>query len=152
MQAEDSISVSDLARRTRTVVERLVREPYRRLIVLRNPPSGGDLRPPGRLERTGKDGGLRAVLLRKKDLIRSIAQARGARSIRLFGSVARGEERPDSDIDVLVEFEPGRSLLDLIGLENDLAGVLGRRVEVITEKGAKPHMLKAALRDAVRIV
>src|SRR6266540_1817506 len=56
----------------------------------------------------------------KADLIRSLARAHGATSVELFGSAARGEDRPDSDLDFIVELEPGRSLLDLIGLAQDL--------------------------------
>lgn len=155
MQPEDTIPVSDLARRTRAVVERLAREPRRRLVVLKNSrpvavisgveANAAALAPEG-------SGGLRAELLRKKSMIGAIARAHGARSVRLFGSVARGDERPDSDIDLLVELEPGRSLLDLIGLENDLADALGRKVDAVTLRGAKPRVLKAALREAVRVI
>ena len=60
-----------------------------------------------------------------------MARARGAHSIHVFGSVARREERADSDIDFLVEFEPGRSLTDLSGLQLDLAELLGREVHVV---------------------
>jgi predicted nucleotidyltransferase len=72
--------------------------------------------------------------------------------VRLIGSAARGEERPDSDIDFLVELEPGRSLLDLIGLENDLADLFGRKVEVVPMQSAKPRVLASSLKDAIRIV
>ena len=70
---------------------------------------------------------------KRRDILRLAAQ-HGARNVRLFGSVARGEARQDSDIDVLVEFEPGRTLLDRIGLMQDLEDLLGRKVDVVTEK------------------
>lgn len=97
-------------------------------------------------------GAARAAVLRKADLIRSLARAHGARSIALFGSAARGEEHPDSDLDFMVELAPGRSLLDLIGLGNDLQAALGRKVETISVAGLKPRVLAAARKDAIRIV
>jgi len=94
----------------------------------------------------------RAEILRKQGLVRTLAKAHGARSIELFGSAARDEDRPGSDLDFLVELEPGRSLLDLIGLAEDLQDALGRKVEAMTAAGLKPRVLKEARRDAVRIV
>src|SRR5260370_41587010 len=67
----------------------------------------------------------------KRHLILNIAARHGAKRIRVFGSVARGEARPDSDVDFLVELEPGRSLLDLSGLILDLEEALGREVDVV---------------------
>jgi predicted nucleotidyltransferase len=64
-----------------------------------------------------------------------MASAVGARDVRVFGSVARGEERPDSDIDFLVTLEPGRTLMDLARLEARLEALLGRSVDVATENG-----------------
>jgi uncharacterized protein len=63
--------------------------------------------------------------------ILSLAAARGARDVRVFGSVAYGRSRPDSDVDFLVEFEPGRTALDLSELILDLEEALGRRVDVV---------------------
>lgn len=97
-------------------------------------------------------GGARDEVLRRQALIRTLAKAHGARSVALFGSAARGEERPGSDLDFIVELEPGRSLLDLIGLAEDLQEALGRKVEAVTPGGMKPHVLVEARRDAVRIV
>lgn len=67
----------------------------------------------------------------RRDEIRGIAARHGARSIRVFGSVARGRARPDSDVDFLVEFEPDRTVLDLSGLILDLREVLDREVNVV---------------------
>lgn len=67
--------------------------------------------------------------------ILSIAAQHGARNIRVFGSVLCGEETTDSDVDFLVAFEPGRTLFDLGGLLADLEDLLGRRADVVTEKG-----------------
>lgn len=97
-------------------------------------------------------GSARAAVLDKQALIRTLARAHGARSVELFGSAARGEDGPGSDLDFIVELEPGRSLLDLIGLAEDLQEALGRKVEAITAAGMKPRVLAEARRDAVRIV
>jgi predicted nucleotidyltransferase len=75
---------------------------------------------------------LEQVRRRRADIQR-IAARHGARNVRVFGSVARGDAGPGSDIDVLVEFEPGRSLLDLIGLQQDLSDLLGRKVDVVSQ-------------------
>ena len=97
-------------------------------------------------------GRARDEVLRKQALIRTLAKAHGARSVELFGSAARGEERPGSDLDFVVELEPGRSLLDLISLAEDLQEALGRKVEVVTRAGMKPRVRAEAQRDAIRIV
>ncbi|MBN1235992.1 MAG: nucleotidyltransferase family protein [Methanotrichaceae archaeon] len=69
---------------------------------------------------------------RRQDILRTAAK-HGARNLRIFGSVARGESRPDSDLDILVDMEPGRSLLNMGGLLMDLQDILGCRVDVVTE-------------------
>lgn len=97
-------------------------------------------------------GSGRDAVLRRQALIRTLAKAHGARSIELFGSAARGEDRPGSDLDFMVELETGRSLLDLIGLAEDLQEALGRKVEAFTAAGMKPRVLAQARRDALRIV
>lgn len=102
-----------------------------------------------------RDAGLRStreLVLAKIDLIRTLAQAYGARSIELFGSAARGQDGPGSDIDLMVELEPGRSLLDLIGLGLDLESALGRKVEAVSKHALKPRVRAQALKDAVRVV
>lgn len=71
--------------------------------------------------------GLRA---RREEILR-IAAKHGARDVRVFGSVARGRARPDSDVDFLVEFDPGRTVLDLSGLILDLREALDREVHVV---------------------
>lgn len=75
------------------------------------------------------------VLQEKRDEILRIAAKHGARNVRLFGWAARGEAGNDSDIDLLVEFEPGRSLLDHAGPVSDLESILGRKVDVVSEDG-----------------
>jgi len=77
------------------------------------------------------------------------ASRRGAHNLRLFGSVARGDFRPESDVDILVEMEPGRSLLDMCGLSLDLQDILGRKVDVFTEKSLKDRIRLRALKEAI---
>jgi len=79
------------------------------------------------------------------------AAANGARNVRVFGSVARGDDRPDSDVDFLVTLEPGRTLLDLARLEQRLEALLGRRVDVVTESGLRESIRTAAFREAVPV-
>ena len=71
---------------------------------------------------------------KREDILR-LAKWHGAENIRIFGSFARGEAEEGSDVDLLVDLEPRRSLLDLGGLLVDLEGLLGRRVDIVTEKG-----------------
>ncbi|MGC8832135.1 MAG: type VII toxin-antitoxin system MntA family adenylyltransferase antitoxin [Thermoproteota archaeon] len=71
----------------------------------------------------------------------------GIRRASIFGSFAREEEREDSDIDILVEFEGERSLLDLVGLKMDLEEALGRKVDVLTYKSLHPLLKDRILRE-----
>ena len=91
-----------------------------------------------------------ADLLRsRRDEILRAAARHGARSVRIFGSVARGDERPDSDIDLLVEFEPGRSVFDHAGLWLELQGLLGRKVDIVTLGGLRDRVRDTVLREAL---
>lgn len=92
---------------------------------------------------------LHAELLERREEILAVAARHGARTVRIFGSVARGEETPASDLDLLVEFEPGRSLLDQIALAQDLEDLLGRKVDVVTEKGLHWYIRDRVRREAV---
>ncbi len=94
---------------------------------------------------------LRDRLPELRDPITRAARESGARDVRVFGSVARGEERPDSDVDVLVALDRGRTLLDLARLELRLEALLGRPVDVVTEAGLREPVRTAALRDAVPV-
>lgn len=91
------------------------------------------------------------LLEEKRGEILRIASEHGAREVRVFGSVARGEADRESDIDFLVELEPGRSLLDLGGLQMELESLLGRRVDVVTARGLKERIRERVLREAVRV-
>jgi excisionase family DNA binding protein len=77
--------------------------------------------------------------------LRSLARRHGATSLAVVGSVARGEAQPGSDVDLLVDFEPGRTLLDVAALVDDLEEILGCRVDVITGGAARGRL--AHLRD-----
>jgi uncharacterized protein len=78
-----------------------------------------------------------------------IAGRYGARNVRIFGSVARAEAGRDSDVDVLVDLEPRRSLFDLGGLLMELQDLLGCRVDVVTEQGLHPRIRERVLSEAV---
>ena len=92
--------------------------------------------------------GIDELLKTKRDEILRVAAKHGAHNIRIFGSAARGDARADSDIDFLVEMEPGRSLLDLGGLWSDLNDLLGRKVDVVTEEGIYWLLRRRILKEA----
>ncbi|MDQ7859297.1 MAG: nucleotidyltransferase family protein [Armatimonadota bacterium] len=89
------------------------------------------------------------VLKEKREEILRLCAKHGARNVRLFGSVARGEADARSDVDFLVEMEPGRSLFDLGGLQYELEHLLGCPVDVVTERGLKVRIRDRVLREAV---
>lgn len=89
------------------------------------------------------------LLINKRPDILEIAARHGARNIRIFGSTARGEAGPRSDIDLLVEMEKGRSLFDLIDLSHDLEELLGRHVDVLTDGGVSPYLKDRIYSEAV---
>jgi predicted nucleotidyltransferase len=84
----------------------------------------------------------------RREEIVAIASGYGASNLRLFGSRARGESRPDSDLDVLVDLAPGRSLLDLVGLQQDLEELLGCKVDVVTERSLNRYIRDRVLAEA----
>jgi predicted nucleotidyltransferase len=92
---------------------------------------------------------IQKALTAKRDEILQIAARYGASNVRVFGSVARGEAGPDSDVDFLVELEPNRSLLDHVALMQDLEDLLGRKVDVVAERGLREIIRERVLREAV---
>jgi len=91
-----------------------------------------------------------ADLLRsRRDEILAVARKHGARNVRVFGSVARGDAGPDSDVDFLVEMEEGRSLLDHTALLLDLRELLGRQVDVVSERALHWYVRDRVLAEAV---
>ena len=93
--------------------------------------------------------GIGELLQDKRVAILRIAASHGAHHIRVFGSVARGDATPTSDIDLLVELEPDRSLLDHVALKQDLEDLLGRKVDVMTEKALHWYVRDRVLSEAV---
>jgi hypothetical protein len=91
---------------------------------------------------------IEATVAQRRDEILSVAARHGAHNVRVFGSVVRGEAREDSDLDLLVDFEPGRSLLDQVELTLDLEALLGRKVHVVTEGGLYWLLLRRVLKEA----
>lgn len=93
----------------------------------------------------------RETLKRHRADVLKLAAQYGATDIRVFGSVARGDANESSDIDLLVRMTPGRSVFDIGGLLMDLQDLLGRRVDVVTERGLRPRVREQVLREAVPI-
>ncbi len=89
------------------------------------------------------------LLQHRRDDIRRIAASHGAYNVRIFGSVVRGEAGPESDIDLLIERGPTTSSWFPAGLVLDLEELLGRRVEIVTEKALNPYLRERVLREAV---
>ncbi len=94
---------------------------------------------------------LQAFLTDKREDVLRIAAKHGAYNVRIFGSVARGEATSDSDIDFLIEKGPITTPWFPAGLVLELEESLGRRVDVVTEKGLNPHLRDRVLREAVAL-
>ena len=89
------------------------------------------------------------ILKDRRETILRVAASHGARDVRVFGSRVRGTARPDSDIDILVKLEAGRSLLDLIAIKQDLEDLLGCKVDVVTEAAISPYIREQVLNEAI---
>lgn len=90
-----------------------------------------------------------SILQKHRTEILDLAKRHGARDVRVFGSLARGEGNEGSDLDLLVKLGEGRSLLDLVGLKQDLEDLLSRPVDVVTERGLSPYLRERVLSEAV---
>ena len=90
------------------------------------------------------EAGILERIMAERDRICEIAARHGARNIRIFGSVARGEEKEESDLDLLIDLEPDRSLLDIVALKSELEELLKISVDV-----AEPLTLHWYIRDRV---
>jgi hypothetical protein len=88
--------------------------------------------------------------LRRVDILR-IAAEHGASNVRVFGSVACGESGPDSDLDLLVEFDLDRSLFDHVALIQDLEDLLGRKVDVVTEDSLHWYIRDRVIAEAIAL-
>lgn len=93
---------------------------------------------------------LETLRARRDELLR-IAHAHGASNVRVFGSVARGDEGDDSDVDFLVALEDGRSLFDLVRLYDAFEAALGRSVDIVTDGGISPYLREHVLAEAVAL-
>ena len=91
------------------------------------------------------------LLQLKRDEILKIAAEHGASNVRVFGSVARGEAGPNSDLDLLVEFDLDRSLFDHVALIQGLEDLLGRKVDVVTEDSVHWYIRDRVLAEAVAL-
>jgi predicted nucleotidyltransferase len=90
-----------------------------------------------------------AILQKYRAEILTLAKSHGARDVRVFGSLARGEGSDGSDLDLLVTLGKGRSLLDLVGLKQDLEDLVHRPVDVVTEQALSPYLRERVLSEAV---
>jgi hypothetical protein len=90
----------------------------------------------------------RHILNRRKEILR-LAAAHGARNVRVFGSAARGQAGPDSDVDILIDLDSDHSLFDVGGLLMDLQDLLGRKVDVVTESALHWYIRDRVLQEAV---
>jgi hypothetical protein len=91
------------------------------------------------------------ILARHRDEIVALAHAHKASNVRVFGSVVRGEDDEASDIDLLVDVDPGADLLDLAALDTELEKLLGHPVDIVPARMLKPHVAPSALADAVQL-
>ena len=87
-----------------------------------------------------------------RNRITPVLRKHGVRRAWIFGSIARGEARPESDLDLLVEFEEGRSLLDLVDLRLVLEDLLGREADVVTYASLHPGLRERVLEEQVEIL
>ena len=92
--------------------------------------------------------GIEALLKEKRAEILEIAARHGARNIRVFGSVARGEAEESSDIDLLIDMDSDRSLLDVTAFREEMRDLLGHRVDVVSEKGLYWLIRRRILKEA----
>jgi predicted nucleotidyltransferase/DNA-binding XRE family transcriptional regulator len=93
----------------------------------------------------------RSSVRRHRHELREVARRHGGRNLRVFGSTARGQARADSDVDLLVDLEPGRTLLDLVALRQEASAVLGRPADVVTVDMLREPVRTEAERDAVPV-
>jgi hypothetical protein len=97
------------------------------------------------------DSTVEPLLRGNREEILRLARTHGARNVQVFGSAVRGEDDADSDLDLLVDMEEGRSLVDRVALKQDLEDLLGREVDVVTEGSLHPRLRERVLREAVAL-
>lgn len=84
----------------------------------------------------------------RRDALHAIVRRHGGRNLRLFGSVARRQERPDSDVDLLIALDAGRGFADYLAMVEEIETLLGRRVDLVTEGGVSPFFRPYILAEA----
>lgn len=93
----------------------------------------------------------RQDIFTRRDEIVAVALRHGAHDVRVFGSVARGDQGPDSDLDLIVRFDPDRSLFDHGALICDLEELLGVKVDVVSERGMRDRVRSHAEKEAIAL-
>lgn len=88
-----------------------------------------------------------AVSISDREQLKEFCERNGVTFMAVFGSLARGDFAPDSDVDILVRFAGRRSLIDIVRLERELSGVLGRKVDLLTEASISPYLRETILRE-----
>ncbi|QGU00346.1 Hypothetical protein SYNTR_1752 [Candidatus Syntrophocurvum alkaliphilum] len=91
------------------------------------------------------------VIKQNKEIILKLAQKYGASNIRIFGSISRGEEHKNSDLDLLVDFDKDRTLFDMVGLKLELEELLGFKVDIATEKSLHNLIADQVKREAIQL-
>jgi predicted nucleotidyltransferase len=94
--------------------------------------------------------GLESLRHYRREILDAAAR-HGVRDVRVFGSMARGDDHENSDVDFLVDVEPGRTLLDVIAFEQDVQQLLGRNVEVLTDGGLSAYLQQRILAEAASL-
>ncbi|MDI6841051.1 MAG: nucleotidyltransferase family protein [bacterium] len=92
--------------------------------------------------------------MNREEIFKKIAQLlkkQGAKKVAVFGSYVRGEEKPVSDIDVIVEFAERKSLLDIVGIEQELAEALNIKIDLLTEKSISPYLIDRIKKEMIVI-
>ncbi len=102
----------------------------------------------GFLSNTNKSPRYDLAMALNTELIKRIARRHGASNVRIFGSYLHGTQKEESDIDLLIDLDPGRGLFDLVALKRDLKNEIGQHVDVVTEGALSPYMREDTLRDA----
>lgn len=91
------------------------------------------------------------LLNRNKDKILKIASENGLSNIRIFGSTARGEDHSDSDIDLLVQIEDGRTLFDLIRFKQKVEELVGRKIDVVSDQGINEMIKETIMNEVIQL-
>jgi predicted nucleotidyltransferase len=83
--------------------------------------------------------------------VRDVLRRHGAKNPEVFGSAARGDDRADSDVDILVDFAPGTSIIDIVGIQHELEDMLGVRVDLVPRDGLTERVRARAQRDLIAL-